>query len=213
MARNKLSENDERLVAELVASDNIYIKDICERFGITRITVHRIAARHGVRRPTGRQPRVLSSDEIQVVLDLAETDLSQREIGERVGLSQSKISKILSFHGVSKSKNRNPARGEKHANWKGGVHKAPGGYVWQKIEHDDPMALMRVSSGYVLQHRLVMARHLGRPLTKYENVHHKNGIKNDNRLENLELWQRPQPQGVRVSESQHCATCTCGKLG
>lgn len=213
MAQNKLSPEDEKRVAELVASDNIYIKDICEQFGITRITAHRIAARHGVRRPVGRQPRVLSSEEIQKILDLGQTDISQREIGERFGLSQSKVSQILSFHGVSKSRNWNPAKGERHAAWKGGIHKAPGGYVWERVEHDDPMAAMRVASGYVLQHRLVMARHLGRPLEKHENVHHKNGIKDDNRLENLELWQRPQPQGVRASERQHCATCTCGKLG
>lgn len=54
--------------------------------------------------------------------------------------------------------------------------------------------------GRVLEHVKVMAEMIGRPVVPGENVHHLNGVRDDNRPENLELWSRSQPAGQRVTD-------------
>lgn len=71
------------------------------------------------------------------------------------------------------------------------------GYVSVKVPKGHPM---RMANGYVMEHRLVMAEAIGRPLQKFENVHHINGVKDDNRIENLELWNTYQPAGQRIPD-------------
>ncbi len=71
--------------------------------------------------------------------------------------------------------------GDRNPNWKGGIRKHMNGYVFQLCK-EHPQAN---SKGYIFQHRLVLESHLGRYLKKEECVHHINGIKDDNRIENI----------------------------
>lgn len=91
-----------------------------------------------------------------------------------------------------------PTALDANGNWRGGktFHKA--GYVMRRVP-GHPRA--RVSSPYVFEHILVMEEKIGRNLLSDESVHHLNGVKDDNRPENLELWVRPQPSGIRLSDA------------
>jgi hypothetical protein len=84
--------------------------------------------------------------------------------------------------------------------WKGGrVLKQ--GYVHIKIYPEHPLyQAMATATGYIPEHRLIMAEHIGRPLKRTEVVHHKNGIKTDNRIENLELFASFKDHGNAVHE-------------
>jgi len=78
--------------------------------------------------------------------------------------------------------------GEQSPNWRGGKHKTLAGYFYVLLDSKDKFFRPMANNGnYILEHRFIMAKHLGRNLQSWEKVHHKNGIKGDNRIENLEL--------------------------
>jgi len=77
--------------------------------------------------------------------------------------------------------------GKNHGMWKGGKRIDSHGYVSIWMAKENPYYSMANSINQLREHRLVMARHLGRCLLPTEYVHHKNGIRTDNRIENLKL--------------------------
>lgn len=76
--------------------------------------------------------------------------------------------------------------GPQSSHWKGG-QRINCGYVEVWIPPDDPFRPMAKSKGYILEHRLIMAKSMNRCLKSWEVVHHINGIRNDNRIDNLQL--------------------------
>jgi hypothetical protein len=87
--------------------------------------------------------------------------------------------------------------GASNGHWRGGRTRHKKGYVMIRT----PGHPRAISGKYVFEHILVMEQLLGRYLLPEESVHHLNGVRDDNRPENLELWSRPQPAGIRATDA------------
>lgn len=130
---------------------------------------------------------------------------SQRLIGQEFGVSQSAISVVLRRAGVPCPRRSGAKPGLDHPSWKGGRTINPEGYVLVKPDPEDLPFCTLNSSGYAVEHRLVAGRALGRKLTRKESVHHINGDKTDNRLENLQVRHGQHGIGV-VFQCRSCGS-------
>ena len=90
-------------------------------------------------------------------------------------------------------------RRENNPRWKGGRSRVMG-YFKIRLAVEDFFYPMVMKDGYVLEHRLVMANHLGRCLHSWEIVHHKNHIRDDNRIENLQLVSDDRHKQITILE-------------
>lgn len=123
-----------------------------------------------------------------------------------LGISQQVVGRVLREQGIQSNFH---ASGPDHGSWKGGRVKHRDGYVLVRLETDSQFVSMRLVNGYVMEHRLKMAKHLGRPLLRSETVHHINGKRDDNRIENLQLRQGKHGNGqVAV-----CLDCGSRRIG
>lgn len=92
--------------------------------------------------------------------------------------------------GCLKSELTKGRAGLKHSSWKGGKI-SRNGYT---------LVSLGPGGGYKREHRAILEKVIGRELLSDETVHHKNGIRSDNRIENLEIWSGRHPKGQRVSD-------------
>lgn len=148
-----------------------------------------------------------SAREVSKVRKMNAAGKGQVPISLALGRSQSFVARLMKRHGIAPLSDR--MKGESHPGWKGGRYIDGNGYVRVQIDASDPLATMAHSSGYVPEHRLVMARKLGRPLLRSETVHHINGDRTDNRVENLQLRQGKHGKHVVMV----CRDCGSRNIG
>lgn len=158
--------------------------------GIEYSSLSAAIARHGVqihldRSRRKKKPSIL--DEHKGSLEqMAASGMNCVEMRDALGgiVAEEQIRRFLRRNEIQLLVNRGAQRGEKHRDWKGGRSLDEDGYILVYAP-DHPHA---TSSGKVREHRLVMEAHLGRYLEPSEVVHHRNDNKQDNRIENLELF-------------------------
>ena len=145
----------------------------------------------------------MTDDEI---VEMYRDGASYRTIAARLGRSIRRPERVVNAAGIARPWQ---GTGPDHSQWKGGRIYAGQGYYRVWISPDDPLASMRDHHGYAKEHRLVMARKFGRPLLSTETVHHINGDKGDNRLENLEVRQGKHGKHIAM----RCLDCGSRNIG
>jgi hypothetical protein len=194
----KLSVEEELVVLEKYDSGRS-LESVGLDYGLSLTSIRNILLAYGKKpRSAGSKKKFFSDENIKKICDLYKNGISQEKIAKKINVSQCLVSRILRSSGL----NKGVRSGADHPHWKGGILDFDG-YNAELVSKSDPMYCMANSMGYVMQHRLVMARHLGRPLEKNETVHHINGIRKDNRIENLQL--RHGKHGV--NQCYECVNC------
>lgn len=168
--------------------------EVAERTGVNRGTVRNVLRRVSEpMRDDRRRLRNFTPDETSGMVELRQQGVSINKIAAKYATTTSKVRTVLENEGLGPLHNykEHPPR------------LLNNGYVMVWMNPGDPLLSMAHKNYYVMEHRLVMARSLGRPLERYETVHHINGDPRDNRLENLQLRNGAHGRGV----IHRCRSC------
>jgi hypothetical protein len=183
--------------------------EIGKVFGFSHKPITRVLKSNGI------EPRVFrkqgfSSRQQKEMLSLWQDGIAMYKIREQFKTSESIIKAILKEQGANLQ--REAKLGSRNPRWKGGRRQIEGGYiqVWADPGHPFYKEMVNATGpngtkiGNWLEHRIVMAEHLGRPLLSTEQVHHINGDRADNRIENLQL-RKSKSHGA--GQDWCCADC------
>ena len=119
-----------------------------------------------------------------------EDDLSSYKIAQMAGVSHATILREMKKFGIPRRNSSECRRGKRNSNWKGGRVITAQGYVLIY----QPSHPYSTKQGYILEHRIIVEKTLGRYLRSDEFIHHINSKRDDNRLQNLELVDRHKRQ-------------------
>lgn len=180
-------------------------------FGAHPRTMANTAERLGLPpRPSGAHREVLAQRQVANVLAGWDGGESSVALARSHGIGVWVVRRVLRENGRDPNRNGygRERRGPDAHNWKGG-RQAYGGYVRVYLYPEDPLFCMAGGNGYAAEHRVVMARHLGRPLLSSETVHHIDGDGHNNALDNLQLRQGRHGRGAAMA----CLDCGSHRIG
>ena len=179
------------------------ITELCKKYDCCRPTIRRALSKHGVQvRRRGNRLREMTDEERSLIVHAWRSGVARGAILKMLGgIGHTTLNRWMVQLGEF-PENRG-LKGDKHPHWKGGRHTTEHGYVMKHVPRDSTFACMSNAMGYVPEHRLVMAEWLGRPLLPTERIHHRNGDRKDNRIENLQLLLGNHSQG----QAYCCAEC------
>ena len=179
----------------LYYEEGLTLEEMCEKIGCkSSITASKILREHGIetnrnKMRSAQTRQGMSEEEFkQFLIEKYEKEnLSLIKIANSLGITQAALRRYFKkynilFKETSYAKSI-ATKGERHVNWLGGKRIASNGYVEVHVSNHP-----RISKrGTVYEHRLVIEEAIGRYLTDDEVIHHINGCKTDNRIENLLL--------------------------
>jgi len=192
-------KNNRRAVVNDVAKVEALLNDGLSRSEVADVlecnysTVSRLLVESG--RRAIKKRKYLSAEETVTAVERYKAGHRLSDIASDLGVTVSTVYNKAKQHAKVRSAGRV---------YVGSRRMNANGYVVTSLRKSDPMYSMANQNGTVLEHRLAMARHIGRPLEDHESVHHINGQRDDNRIENLQLRQGAHGRG------QHWRCCDCG---